>query len=152
MPSERREHCFISILLAIDKIKRNISEFAFDQFVEDEWSFSAVSRELQLIGEAIKKLSSKPSLLEKTPINKKGIIGFRNLVVHEYFSIDPEIVFEVATKEVAILKKDVLNLLKKAENKTYIFQAIEDSKKALEKIRRQKSIEYLEGLKKELME
>lgn len=152
MPRERREHCFISILVAIDKIRRNIQGLSFDQFVEDEWSFSAVSRELQLIGESIKKLSLKPSLLENTAINKKGIIGFINLVVHEYFSIDPAIVFEVATDETVILEKDILDLLQRTVDKQYIFQAIEDSKKALEEIRRHKSIERLEEIKAKLLE
>lgn len=146
MPRERREHCFISILVSVDKIKRHTHALTYEQFVSNELVFSAMSRELQLIGELIKKLLLAPSLLQNSNINTRGIIGFRNLVVHEYFSLNPEIVFEVVTKEVPVLEQDILETIGKIKDKIYIFQALEDTKTVLHKINRHESLEYLSSL------
>jgi len=73
--------------------------FTRDKTVEDyknNRAFrSAVQRELQIIGEAIAQLyNAYPEIAERIG-EYKNIIGFRNILVHGYDSLDPETVWEV---------------------------------------------------------
>jgi len=83
---------------------------------------------------------------EKSDIEWKKIIAFRNFVVHKYFGIEPGIVFEVATKEIPLLEKNVLNLIKRMKDKKYLLQAMGDTKTVLSKLNRRDSVAYLKKI------
>lgn len=44
-------------------------------------------------------------------INWQDIIDFRNLLVHEYFRVDLQIVWQIIEKEIPILKKQINSIL-----------------------------------------
>ena len=74
-------------------------DFTKDRTVEDyrnDRAFrSAVQRELQIIGEAMVKLhNTHPKTAQKIS-EHKNIIGFRNILVHGYDSLNPETVWNV---------------------------------------------------------
>ena len=57
MPSKLHPELFLTnILVSIDKIIRNTKELTFLQFIEDEVRFGFIIRELQEIGESVRKL------------------------------------------------------------------------------------------------
>ena len=70
----------------------------------------AVIRNLQVLAESTKRLSE--ALKAAHPgINWTGIAGFRNLLVHDYFSIDLDVVWRIVVEDVPALKKVVVEIL-----------------------------------------
>jgi uncharacterized protein with HEPN domain len=64
---------------------------------------SAVLHRLALLGEACRGISSE--LREAHPeIPWTQIVGFRNVIIHEYFGIDLELVWTIVADYVANLK------------------------------------------------
>ncbi len=82
------------MLQSARKIKRYISDLDFDSFTSDDKTMDAVVRNFEIIGEAANRID--PEFQENNPeIEWKRIRGFRNRIVHEYFGIDYEIVWEI---------------------------------------------------------
>jgi len=72
---------------------------------------SAVLHKLTVIGEAASKIS--PELKARYPHIEWGdITGFRNYVIHAYFSVDWEIVWNAAIAEVPILQQQIERIIK----------------------------------------
>ena len=84
------------IIAAADAIQRFIAEIVGESaFHDDELRQSAVLQKLIVIGEAATRLS--PELRsQSSPIDWPDIVAFRNIAVHEYFSIDWSIVWVTA--------------------------------------------------------
>lgn len=93
-----------------DKSQKFTDGINFDEFVEDEKTYYATVRALEIIGEAIKYIPEevKEKYFE-IPWHK--IIGFRNMVIHEYFGIDKEIVWNAARKNTIFLKEQILRII-----------------------------------------
>ncbi|MFH1644448.1 MAG: hypothetical protein ABIA74_04715 [bacterium] len=68
------------------------------------------------------------------------------MVVHRYFGINPEIIFEVASKEAPKLEKNVIKLLCQSQRKEYILKAISGMREIFNKIDRHETIAYLDYL------
>ncbi|MDJ1174031.1 HepT-like ribonuclease domain-containing protein [Roseofilum capinflatum] len=83
------------ILKSINKIQRYTTQMSQDQLVADERTFDAVVHNLQIIGEATKSI---PEDIRNryTSIDWQKIIGLRNIIVHTYFSVDDEIIWDTA--------------------------------------------------------
>ena len=70
----------------------------------------AFARSLSVIGEAVKKLS--PEFREKhAEVEWKTIAGMRDRLIHEYFGVDYEIVWDVVVNEVPKFKEQIEKLL-----------------------------------------
>jgi len=74
-----------------------------DAFVTDDKSVDSVVRNLEIIGEAANRIS-KEFRTRHTEIDWRKIIGLRNRIVHDYFNIDVEIVWEIVQKDLPIFK------------------------------------------------
>jgi len=87
----------------------------FDAFVQDRMRYSAVIREFEIIGEAVGKL---PMVLkdEYPDIPWQDIKDFRNLLAHEYFGVDLEIVWNTVQNDLPIL----LDAVQKIEERTQV--------------------------------
>lgn len=79
---------------------------------------SAVIRELQIIGEAVSKLSRELKQ-RHAAIPWSEIVGFRNVVVHEYFGVDLEIVWRTATLNAPKIRLFIAEVLKAEYPLTY---------------------------------
>jgi len=101
------------ILEAIAAIERYLSrgKAAFEQ---DELLQAWFVRHLQIIGEAVRSL---PEEVRATApeIEWPKIIGMRNVLVHGYFEIDTEIVWQAASRDIPALKPLVEGLLRRLE-------------------------------------
>ena len=76
------------------KIKRYVAGLDFDSFISDEKTMDAVVRNFEIIGEAANRID--PDFKDANPeVEWKRIRGFRNRIVHEYFGIDYEIVWQI---------------------------------------------------------
>ena len=82
-----------------------------EQFFADERTYDAVLRNLEIIGEAAKNISEETK--KKAPsIEWRKIAGFRDIVIHEYFGIDENILWDIITTKIAALRDQLNNIAK----------------------------------------
>lgn len=84
-------------------------------FNEDELIQVWIVHHLQVIGEAVNALPTE-LIARHQDIPWQDIIGFRNLVVHEYFRVSLNIVWEIARDELLPLKEKVELMLLEIES------------------------------------
>jgi len=111
MSEKRRDYgLFIDdILEAIRKIEQYTEGDTFEGFSHNEMAVDAVIRNFEIIGEAARNISEE--IKGKYPfVEWKEMIGFRNVLVHDYFGIDVESVWDTVQNNVPILKKHVLEM------------------------------------------
>ena len=76
------------------KIKRYTKDLDFHRFLLDDKTMDAVVRNFEIIGEAANRIDQ--DFRDKNPeIEWNRIRGFRNRIIHEYFGVDYEIVWEI---------------------------------------------------------
>ena len=91
---------------AIDAIERFTAGIDEARFLSDELIQSAVLQKLSVIGEAAARLS-EATRAALPGISWKEIIGFRNIAVHAYFSVDWRIVFVTVSDDLPALKQGI---------------------------------------------
>jgi uncharacterized protein with HEPN domain len=88
---------------AIEKIQRYVAGLDHDTFIKDDKTIDSVVRNLEIIGEAANRLP-EDFRARHPEIEWRKIIGLRNRIVHDYFNIDVEIVWEIIKKDLPNLK------------------------------------------------
>lgn len=97
------------ILLAITKIREYVGDMSFDVFEADGKTQDAVIRNLEVIGEAARSLPDDVKAMSTT-VDWRKIIGLRNLLIHEYFGVSLDIVWDVATRKLDGLEVECVRL------------------------------------------
>jgi uncharacterized protein with HEPN domain len=102
-------HLYVEDALeAIEAVESYIDRLSFEDFREDRKTYSATIREYIVIGEAI--AHTMEELEEKRPNFPWRIIkDFRNVIVHEYFGVDAEMVWDISTNELTALKENLIH-------------------------------------------
>ena len=101
------EHILESIN-AIKEFSKNISK---EELISNRLKQSAIVREIEIIGEAVKNISE--NLKNKNrEIEWKDIAGTRDKMIHHYFGVDLNIVWEIIKKDLPILEKQIKNIKK----------------------------------------
>ena len=77
-----------------------------DSFVENEMYTRAFSRSFEIIGEAVKNLSSDFRKKHRN-IEWKKISGMRDRIIHQYFNVDYEILWDVVKNKLPKIKKEI---------------------------------------------
>jgi len=77
----------------------------FDNFKGDFILQRAMERDLQIIGEAVRKIIELEPSAHIT--SAKNIIGLRNIISHAYDSVEPELIWDIIQTNVPQLKKDI---------------------------------------------
>ncbi len=100
------------------KIERYIKGLTRELFEQKEMVIDAVLRNLELIGEASKKLS-EDFKKHHANIPWKKIIGLRNIVIHAYSNVDLDIIWDIITINIPetkeIIKKTYEEMLEKED-------------------------------------
>jgi uncharacterized protein with HEPN domain len=97
------------IIDASESIQGYLSGYDYDAFINDRRTVDAVTRNLEIIGEAVKNLPE--SMLSKHPhIPWRAIAGFRDILAHGYFRAEDSIIWDAATVHLPPLIKSVKSL------------------------------------------
>ena len=109
---KRTDGAFVDdILIAASRIRDQVRGVTMDDFLRnfDGTTQDAVIRQIGIVGEAASKLST--DFRAKYPtIPWIQIIGMRNVVVHQYWEVKLEVVWEAATRDVPALVKRLRNV------------------------------------------
>ena len=98
------------ILISCDKVIRYTQGLDDNSFFADELRFDAVIRNLLVIGEAVKQIP--PEIRNKYPhIKWRKITGLRDILVHAYFSLEDEIVWDIIQTKISPLKSTILIII-----------------------------------------
>lgn len=98
------------ILEAIDRIEK-VSDRGRDFFNNDEMAQVWVIHHLQIIGEAVRGISS--DYRNANPdIPWSDIIGMRNILIHHYFGIDRDAVWRVIEHNLPVLKNKFISRIR----------------------------------------
>lgn len=98
MPSREWRFRIEDMLEAIDRVSRYTEGWSKEQFEADEKTVDAVIRNLIVVGEAARHVDDEV-WLRFPDIPWKKLRALRNVVVHEYFGVDPEILWETLQQD-----------------------------------------------------
>ncbi len=103
--SKRDWKLFVAdILDSIQKIESYIEGLSYEEFLKDSKTIDAILRNLEVIGEASNKIPKHIQEIHKE-IQWSQIIGLRHRLIHGYFVVDYEIVWNIVKNELPELKK-----------------------------------------------
>jgi uncharacterized protein with HEPN domain len=97
MSNPRRDELYLGdIVEAMERIAAYLAGLSYEQFLDNIQVQDAVLRNLQVVGDASKKVSL--AVRKAHPeLPWRQMSGMRDKVVHEYFGLDYRIVWQVAT-------------------------------------------------------
>jgi len=95
---------------SIDRVEQYIKNLSFDAFSDDQKSVDAVVRNLEIIGEAASRLPDE--FKEKySEIEWYKVVGLRHRIVHEYFGIDLEIIWQILNRDLPELRQKLTQIM-----------------------------------------
>jgi len=103
------------ILTSMNRIAEYINGLTFIKFKQDYKTVDAVIRNFEIIGEVAKNISK--TIKEKYPdIPWREMYLHRNKVTHEYFGIDYEIIWDIASNYLPENHNQISQILKEEKN------------------------------------
>lgn len=112
MSKKRRDFLLFleDIMTCIEKLEKYTKDLTFDQFSKNEMAVDAVIRNFEVIGEAVKKIP-KEVKQKYSDVEWNEAAGFRDVLIHDYFGIDLEAVWDTLKKNVPALKEKLTKVL-----------------------------------------
>jgi uncharacterized protein with HEPN domain len=104
------------ILDSINAIEEFIKEMQFEDFARDRKTTFAVTRAIEIIGEATKHIPK--TIVDKYPeIPWRDMAGMRDKVIHEYFGVDLKVVWKTVNQHIPEIKPQIQKVLEDVEKK-----------------------------------
>lgn len=94
------------MLQAIERIRRYTKGKTFEDFIADDMMYYAVVKNIEILGEASNMLTEE-FRKEHPQTPWKQVNGMRNYIVHEYFQVDNNVVWDVITNDLPVLEQQV---------------------------------------------
>lgn len=99
----------VHILQSIDRIEQYIAGMNEQEFLKNFLVQDGVMRNIEIIAEASKKIS--PEIRSNFPdIPWRQIMAMRNKIIHEYFGVDLEAIWNVTQNDLPNLKEQILKI------------------------------------------
>ena len=112
MSTQRDDSVYLKhIRDAIAKTQVYVTGVSKSKFLGDTLIQDAVIRQIEIIGEAAKRVSEK-TRSENIHIPWQDIAGMRNKLIHDYFGVDIEKVWLTVKKDIPLLKDQINRILK----------------------------------------
>ena len=93
------------ILESIEKIEQYTEGLTYEEFRGNEMAIDAVVRNFEIIGEAVNNIPE--DLKQKHPdVAWSEAVGFRNVMIHEYFGVDTEAVWETVQNNLPLFEEE----------------------------------------------
>lgn len=96
---------------AISDIRSFTYEISYEDFFSDKKTVNAVIRSLEIIGEAASKIP-KDIRMKYPGVPWEEITGMRNRLIHEYFGVDLDIVWQTVQDDLDQLEDAMKIILK----------------------------------------
>jgi uncharacterized protein with HEPN domain len=110
MPPSVREY-FQHMLEEIAYVQRDSIGLEKDAFLHDETRKRAYTRSIEIIGEAIKQVPEP--LRQKYPtLEWRAMAGMRDRLIHSYFGVDYEIVWDVVKNKLPALEQAIQHIIR----------------------------------------
>ena len=102
-------------LQAVRALRRFTQGVSEEDYLSDLMLSSAVERQIEILGEALNRVrKSEPQTADQIP-DIRRIIGMRNIIAHEYGSVDGQLVWVAATTHVVALETVLSGCLQDAQ-------------------------------------
>lgn len=98
------------ILEAVGRIERYIGTMTQAEFLEHTEKQDAVIRNLEIIGEAVRSI---PAVIRRNhkEVEWSQIAGMRDKLIHHYFGVNWEILWDVVQHKLPLVKSQVQQIL-----------------------------------------
>ena len=104
------------ILDAIHRVEEYTKGIDYKNFMDNNLLQAGVMREIEIMGEATKKLANE--LKEKYPgIPWKRMAGMRDKLIHDYFGVDLDAVWDTIEKDIPLLKNKLEAMVESEKKK-----------------------------------
>jgi uncharacterized protein with HEPN domain len=97
------------ILDAISEIENYTSNVELKEFLGNSMMRFASIKQIEIVGEAANYITSETKQLF-SDIEWKQIIGMRHILIHEYFGVDANLVWQVIVNDIPALKASIQNI------------------------------------------
>lgn len=102
------------ILVEVEYLLDQSQGLSFDRFAADETLRRAFVRSLEVIGEAVKNLPDE-FRASHPEVDWRSIARMRDRLIHGYFGVDYQLVWDVAQKKLPELKRNIQSILDKLQ-------------------------------------
>lgn len=96
---------------SMERILRYSSEMSYHEFIANEMAHDAIIRNFEILGESVKRI---PFRFQKKfrHVPWQHMYALRNFIVHEYFDLDEEIIWEIIQNDLRNNHRDILRILR----------------------------------------
>ena len=98
------------ILEEAEYLEAQSQNLYIEDFLDDDTLRRAFVRSLEIIGEATKKLPDQVKQ-EYADVDWRAVAGMRDKLIHDYFGVDYEIVWDVVVTRIPVLKETVERMI-----------------------------------------
>lgn len=116
MSGKRRDKDFLGdIMDAMERVVAYTANLSYEHFLADTKTQDAVLRNIEIIGEAAKKLSTTLKKAHRD-IPWRDMAGMRDKVIHYYFGVNYDIVWNIGQMQIPQLLPKISAILEQLEN------------------------------------
>ena len=108
--SASTENYLLHILDEIEYLQKESKDLNKGDFIQNQTLMRAFVRSIEIIGEASKKIPEEIKQLY-ADIEWKAIAGMRDRLIHDYFGVDYDIVWDVVTIKIPVLKQEIEKII-----------------------------------------